>query len=91
MAQAKQLGDRNHEHTALLEQIIKGVDRTTHLLAQLLTLARMDTQSNTVTNLRRVDLGEQVIQVLSVIGEEALEKEIELDCEGCDNPICIKA
>jgi len=91
MAQAKQLGDRNHEHTAFLEQIIKGVDRTTHLLAQLLTLARMDTQSNTVTNLRRVDLGEQVIQVLSVIGEEALEKEIELDYEGCDNPICINA
>ena len=77
MAQAKQLNDHQQEHTVFLDQIVKGVDRTTHLLEQLLTLARMDSQSNSLTNLQQVDLAELVVQVLSIMGEAALDKEID--------------
>ena len=91
MAQAKQLNDHQHEHTVFLEQIVKGVDRTTHLLEQLLTLARMDSQSNSLTDLQQVDLAELVVQVLSVMGEAALNKEIDLACEGCEDQCQINA
>jgi two-component system, OmpR family, sensor histidine kinase QseC len=91
MAQAKQLSDHQHEHSLFLEQIVKGVDRTTHLLEQLLTLARMDSQSEMMTDLQKVDLAELVIQVLSVLGEAALNKEIDLVCEGCDERLTVNA
>lgn len=84
LAQAKQLSDHEQEHSRFFEQIIKGVDRTTHMLEQLLTLARMDSQSMASMTLKRVDLAEQVVEVLSMIGQQALEKDIELVCESCD-------
>jgi len=89
LAQAKQLGDHQREHTVFLEQIIKGVDRTTHMLEQLLTLARMESQSMVSTALREVDLADQVINVLSMIGQQALDKDIDLVCENCDRQLFI--
>ncbi|MGD8908469.1 MAG: ATP-binding protein, partial [Chromatiales bacterium] len=82
MAQAKQLSDHDGEHQAFLEQIVRGVDRTSHLLEQLLTLARMESQSMVMKHLQQVDLCKQVLEVLSQIGQHALDRNIELSYEG---------
>jgi two-component system sensor histidine kinase QseC len=81
-AQAKQLSDHDGEHQAFLEQIVRGVDRTSHLLQQLLTLARMESQSMTMKHLQQVDLCKQVLEVLSQIGHYALDRDIDLSYEG---------
>jgi two-component system sensor histidine kinase QseC len=81
-AQAKLLSDHNGEHQAFLEQIVRGVDRTSHLLEQLLTLARMESQSMTMQHLQQVDLCKQVLEVLSQIGQHALDRHIDLSYEG---------
>ena len=89
MAQAKRLSDRSGEHRKFLDQVVKGVDRTTHLLEQLLTLARMESQSMVMTDLQQVDIGEQVIQVLSNIGPQALERQIDLAFEGGEQKVFV--
>jgi two-component system sensor histidine kinase QseC len=81
-AQAKQLSDHDGEHQVFLEQIVRGVDRTSHLLEQLLTLARVDSQSMTMKHLQRIDLCKQVLEVLSEIGQQALDRNIDLSYEG---------
>ncbi len=85
MAQAKQLSlqhEENPEHQRFLQQIVSGVDRTSHLLEQLLTLARMESQSMSMRDLQQVDLAEQVLTVLSEIGQQALDRDIDLSFEG---------
>jgi two-component system sensor histidine kinase QseC len=88
-AQAKQLSDLDGEHKAFLAQIVKGVDRASHLLAQLLTLARMESQSMTMKHLQPVDLCEQVLHVVSEIGQNALDREIGLAFEREDEQIMV--
>jgi two-component system sensor histidine kinase QseC len=90
MAQAKQLGDPKGEHQAFLRQIIIGVDRTSHLLEQLLTLARMESQSMSLKLLQRIDLPEQILEVVSEIGQMALDREIDLSYEGEEQGVFVK-
>ncbi|MEJ2407499.1 MAG: ATP-binding protein [Candidatus Thiodiazotropha sp.] len=90
VAQAKQLSDPDGEHRAFLEQIIKGVDRTSHLLEQLLTLARMESQSTAMQNLEKVDLPRQVLEVVSEIGQLALERGIDLSYDGEESDVFVK-
>ncbi|MEJ2620396.1 MAG: ATP-binding protein [Candidatus Thiodiazotropha sp.] len=80
-AQAKQINELDVDHRSFLSQIVKGVDRTSHLLEQLLTLARMESQSMTMKHLQPVDLCRQVLDVLSEIGPNALDREIGLAFE----------
>jgi two-component system, OmpR family, sensor histidine kinase QseC len=82
MAQAKQLSDHNGEHQQFLDQIVRGVDRTSHLLEQLLTLARMESQSMTMQHLQQVDLALQVLEVLADIGQLAFARNIDISYEG---------
>jgi two-component system sensor histidine kinase QseC len=90
MAQAKRLSEENSAHRPFLDQICKGVDRTTHLLEQLLTLARMESQTIVQEDFQRVDLADRVIQVLSVIGQQAIFRSIDLTFEGGDRPVYVK-
>jgi two-component system sensor histidine kinase QseC len=90
MAQAKRLSEKNSAHRPFLDQVCKGVDRTTHLLEQLLTLARMESQTIVQEDFHRVDMADRVIQVLSVIGPQAISRSIDLTFEGGDNPVYVK-
>ncbi len=60
-----------------LEQVIVGVDRATHLVQQLLTLARLDPQFARVGS-AQFDLNQVVVGVLTDLAPEALAKKIEL-------------
>ena len=73
IAQAKELSDSSSKHKVFLEQILAGIDRTSHLLEQLLTLARMESQSMTMQHMEQVDLPKQVLEVVSEIGQGALD------------------
>jgi two-component system sensor histidine kinase QseC len=86
-AQAKQLSDHDGEHERFLQQIVRGVDRTSHLLEQLLTLARMESQSMTMKHLQKVDLCQQVLEELSEIGQRALDRDIELSYDGPERDV----
>jgi two-component system sensor histidine kinase QseC len=77
-AQVKQLDDTDGENAGFLNEIVGGVDRTTHMLAQLLTLARADAMQRDIILQRRIDLRSVVTDVLASITERALEKQIEL-------------
>lgn len=69
-----------------LDQVISGVDRATHLVQQLLTLARLDPQFAQVGN-AKFDLHQVVVSVLTDIAPEALAKKIELTFDEDKGPL----
>lgn len=81
LAQAKSLSTEQ-AHKGFLDQVIRGVDRATHLLEQLLTLARMDSQSFDESHTHQVDLQQETINVIAGIAGLALEKDIEISYDG---------
>jgi two-component system sensor histidine kinase QseC len=85
-AQAAQLNGDSGKFAPFLEQIIIGVDRATHLLEQLLTLARADAQQSETILQRQADLHSVARNLLAVIGEQALAKKINLSMEGETQP-----
>jgi two-component system sensor histidine kinase QseC len=82
LAQAKLLSDEGNGHGNFLGHVIRGVDRATHLLEQLLTLARLDSHTMESSHLKAVDLHAETIGVLASLGAMALEKGIEFSYEG---------
>lgn len=65
-----------------LQQVIEGVDRATHLVEQLLTLARLDPESDLVKQ-ERTDLCMLTEEKLADIAPLALEKHIDLSFYPC--------
>ena len=60
-----------------LQQIIRGVDRVTHLVEQLLTLARLDYEAQE-QKFERVDLASLTREVLAEIAPTAVTRDIDL-------------
>jgi two-component system, OmpR family, sensor histidine kinase QseC len=73
------------KHRGALLQIIEGVNRTTHLVQQLLTLARLDHPE--ATALQPVDLGDLAAQCAARYAESALQKALELSVSA--EPDCV--
>jgi two-component system, OmpR family, sensor histidine kinase QseC len=88
LAQAKLLSNE-HNHNGFLDQVVRGVDRATHLLEQLLTLARMDSQSFDEVHMQNVDLHQETISSLSSIAALALDKDIDISYDGTNNPVVV--
>ena len=88
LAQAKTLTG-GHEHNGFLDQVIRGVDRATHLLEQLLTLARMDSQSLDEAHIQMVNIQQEAVNTLSSIAAFAIEKEIEISFDGPNDPVMV--
>ncbi|HHH36180.1 MAG TPA: two-component sensor histidine kinase [Gammaproteobacteria bacterium] len=63
-----------------LRQVIAGVDRATHMVQQLLTLARLDPRQGVAVD-RQADLREVVTGVLTELAPAALAKDIDLSLE----------
>jgi two-component system sensor histidine kinase QseC len=74
-----QVAQRATNPQQALQQILIGVDRATHLVAQLLTLARMDATETMPTS--PVDLYELVSQLIIDLTPQALEEGIDLGLE----------
>jgi len=78
-AQVAQRATTPQQRQQALQQILIGVDRATHLVAQLLTLARMDATQTMPTF--PVDLHELVSQLIIDLTPQALKEGIDLGLE----------
>jgi two-component system sensor histidine kinase QseC len=83
-----QVALRSHEEgmrQRALEGVVKGIDRATHLVEQLLTMARLDPE----TELPAADipLAPLVLNVVSALAPEAVAKGIELTLENGPEPV----
>jgi two-component system sensor histidine kinase QseC len=79
--------DEREKHNAL-SQLIKGVDRTTHLVEQLLTMARLDPEMG-LQDFQSVDLREIASEVLAELSNGAIEREIDIEFHG-DGPNIVR-
>jgi len=77
-AQVAMKADDNQQRHWALKQIVCGVDRATHLVEQLLTLARIDPESISSTQ-EPVNLNNVVEAICSELAPLAVNKEIELE------------
>lgn len=85
-AQVALRGANNPAQRQTLEHIVHGVDRATHLVQQLLTLARLDPQSDTETLRGKVDLCNVATRVVTDLAQTAHQRKIDLSldqpCQG---------
>ncbi|MBT7308997.1 MAG: hypothetical protein HN842_12330 [Gammaproteobacteria bacterium] len=77
---------RNEENlerrTHALRQILSGVDRTTHLVEQLLTLARVDGANPLDTNTSSLNLTQILKENMEILAHQASSAGIQLKLEG---------
>lgn len=78
-AQVAQRATDPQQRQQALQQIIIGVDRATHLVSQLLILARMD--ATQTMSKQTIDLPALVSQILAELAPQALDKAIDLGLE----------
>jgi two-component system sensor histidine kinase QseC len=76
-AQVAQRAASDAERRHALEQIVRGTDRATRLIEQMLTLARLDPESVPVQQ-RPVDLAALAAEVVAELAPQALARRIEL-------------
>jgi two-component system sensor histidine kinase QseC len=78
------------EHHEALLQVIAGVDRATHLVEQLLTLARLDPDSAKLKSAQflPVQLCDVTSYILGELAPQAIDRSIELSlCEPCNGSV----
>jgi two-component system sensor histidine kinase QseC len=76
-AQVALRSKENSDREERLRQIIRGVDRMTHLVEQLLTLARLDYEAQE-QKFERVDLASLTREVLAEVAPMAIAKNVDL-------------
>lgn len=67
----------NERNTALLK-VVQGVDRSSHVVAQLLTLSRLS-QEEELNDIKNVDLHKLATEIIAYLVPIALEKHIEIE------------
>lgn len=80
-AQVAMQAKDEYKRNEALREVVDSIDRATHMVEQLLTLARLDPQGMLNAN-EDSDLCKVAEEQLSELGHEALEKHIELSLEG---------
>lgn len=77
-AQVARRAENEAQRNAALDNLILGVDRATHLIEQLLTLARLEPAGGSAVLMASCDLAAIARQTLADLTPAALTKEIEL-------------
>ncbi|MGB6976656.1 MAG: ATP-binding protein [Gammaproteobacteria bacterium] len=88
-AQVALKATNNEERKAALEKVIVGVDRSTHVVHQLLILSRMVPEALD-TELTPVNLVKQATDVIADLVPEALKKDTDIELVAPDTPVMIK-
>ena len=80
--QAALKADNSKELKQALKKIITGVERSSHVINQLLILSRMVPQSHTIS-MEHVDLNQLVTTICALLAPDAINKNIDfsLDCQ----------
>lgn len=77
-AQVAIKADNPNDRDGALQKVIQGVDRSSHVVAQLLTLSRL-TQEDTLNDVGPVDLHKLATEIVAYLVPIALEKNIEVE------------
>jgi two-component system sensor histidine kinase QseC len=88
-AQVAMRADSDTQRQHAIEQIIQSVDRTTHLVEQMLTLARLDPEV-AFKQLTNINLSELVEDVLREFSGQARNRGMRLEFDRPDNDLIIK-
>lgn len=77
-AQVAIRSDNITERDNALQKVLQGVDRSSHVVAQLLTLSRLN-QEDTLNDVGKIDLYKLTTEILTYLVPVALEKHIEIE------------
>lgn len=77
-AQVALKSENTTERSNALLKVIQGVDRSTHIVAQLLTLSRLN-QEDALNDIKWVDLHKLAAEIIAYLVPVALEKQIEIE------------
>lgn len=77
-AQVALKSENSTERSNALLKVIQGVDRSTHIVAQLLTLSRLN-QEDALNDIKLVDLHKLTAEIVAYLVPVALEKQIEIE------------
>ena len=78
----------DEERQQALRQVVNSVDRATHLVEQMLTLARLDPAVTTLVR-QKVNLHELAAEVVAQLVPVALEKNIEIEITGKEDVLVL--
>lgn len=70
--------DNELDRTKALQRVIESVDRSSHVVAQLLTLSRLG-EEETLTDVKPFDLHKLAIEIIAYLAPQAFEKNIEIE------------
>jgi len=84
-AQVARRAENEAQRGAALDNLILGVDRATHLIGQLLTLARLEPTGSSAALMAGCDVAAIARQTLADLAPAALDKEIELGLSSPDS------
>ena len=70
--------DNEADRNKALQRVIESVDRSSHVVAQLLTLSRLG-EEETLTDVKPVDLHRLATEIIAYLAPHALEKDIEIE------------
>lgn len=76
--------DDNERKTAL-EKLITGVDRSAHIVQQLLTMSRLVPEASQIHDMDKINLSKLACDIVATLAPQAIEKQIEISLETGDN------
>jgi two-component system, OmpR family, sensor histidine kinase QseC len=82
-AQVALKSDNELDRNKALQKVIESVDRSSHVVAQLLTLSRLG-EEETLTDVKPIDLHKIATEIIAYLAPHALEKDIEIEL--CPRP-----
>lgn len=77
-AQVALIADNDHDRQKALQKVIESVDRSSHVVAQLLTLSRLGEEEE-LTDVKPFDLHKLATEIIAYLAPHALEKNIEIE------------
>jgi len=73
------------EKNLALQKLIASVNRSTHIVQQLLTMSKLVPEAASINDLDEVNLGKIAREILAMLAPSAMERQIELEFEADDD------
>lgn len=78
------------ERKFALKKLITGVDRSTHIVQQLLTMSRLVPEASHINDLDKLDIGKVACDIIATLAPQAIEKQIEIELIETKNPVTMQ-
>jgi len=79
------------ERRAALQKVLKGVDRSSHVVQQLLTLSRLVPDAESIQDKVKFDLGKIAAEIIADLAGIAMDKNIEIELDETEPPYNVLA